>query len=379
MPRRWIRWPARWSVVGVALLSLTAGAAGVVVPRPAYADLTEQIRQTQARLDALNSAAESAAERYDAGQIRLSRAKQVSQVAAATVVHDDVAVAALRKGAGSFAAQVYRGGATTMNLEVLSTASNPTALLEGLGALNHVARSQADALFRLATARHRQAASAQVARLALARQQQVVRDLSAAKFAVEHDAQQLQDLLHELQVKQAALIQAAVDAAARRAAERRAVELAAQAQANAAALVAFSRRPADLGTTSAGTVVAQYAGDAAQVAVRVAEQQLGKAYVWGAEGPDVFDCSGLTKFAYGAAGVALPHYTGDQWGVGRHVSESELQPGDLIFFHADLHHMAMYIGGGQLIHAPHSGDVVQIAQLAGWFQENYAGAVRVVG
>ncbi len=101
--------------------------------------------------------------------------------------------------------------------------------------------------------------------------------------------------------------------------------------------------------------------------------------MYGAAGPDSFDCSGLTMYAYAAAGISLPHYTGAQYGVGRHVAESELQPGDLVFFGPNLGHMGMYIGNGQIVHAPHSGDVVKVVPLAGYFQQNYAGAVRVIG
>ena len=364
------------------VLALVAAAGGVVLPSAAYADLPAQIRQTQARIDELNSQAERAAERYDAGRIALAKARQVAVGAAARVARDDAAVTALRAQANSFAAQVYRGGSTATSLQLLSSATSPSAMMDGLSALNHVAQSQSDALAALSTARHRQAQSAATARAALADQQRVVQGLQADKASVLRDARAAQQLLGELQAKQAALIKAAADAAARRAAERRAAELAAQARASAAALVAFSQRQADAAAPTAPVAVVpaqQYSGNAAQTAVRVAEDQLGKPYVWGAEGPDSFDCSGLTKYAYAAAGISLPHYTGEQWNVGRHVAESELQPGDLIFFHSDLHHMAMYIGGGQLIHAPHSGDVVRIASLSGWFQDNYVGAVRVAG
>jgi cell wall-associated NlpC family hydrolase len=86
-------------------------------------------------------------------------------------------------------------------------------------------------------------------------------------------------------------------------------------------------------------------------------------------------------YAYAAAGISLAHYTGDQWNEGRHVSESQLQPGDLVFFNTDapLGHEGMYLGGGEFIHAPHTGTVVQIATLSGYYQDTYAGAVRVVG
>ncbi|GAC1441088.1 MAG: C40 family peptidase [Mycobacteriales bacterium] len=359
-------------------LAVIAGAVGLALPAPAYADLPEQIRQTQARIDTLNTRAEQAAERYDAGQISLVRARQVAVSATARVTRDDAAVVVLRAQAGAFAAQVYRGGSTAPSLQLLSAATSPSAMMDGLSALNHVAQSQADALAALSTARHRQAQSAASARAALADQQRVVQALQADKASVMRDARAAQQLLGELQVKQAALVRAAADAAARQAAQRRAAERAAQARATAAALAAFSQRRVDAPVAQV-VRVQQYSGDAAQTAVRVAENQLGKPYVWGAEGPDSFDCSGLTKYAYAAAGIALPHYTGEQWNAGRHVAESDLQPGDLIFFHSDLHHMGMYIGGGQLIHAPHSGDVVRIASLSGWFQDNYAGAVRVAG
>jgi cell wall-associated NlpC family hydrolase len=371
-PHHLLRRIAPTLAAAVAAAALVGG-----LPSPAYADIATQIRHTQARLDALNRSAEAAAERYNAGQIQLSHAHSVARTAQARVAHDDAALLGLRRQAGQFAADAYRGAGTDMGMRLLSSATDPRSVLNGLGALNHVAQSQADLLDTLATARHRQAVNAAAAKTALADEQRTVRGLEADKASVERDAAAAQQLLEQLQVKQAELIKAAADAAARQAAEQRAQELAAQARANAAAMQAFSARAVD----GPSQVVARshYSGDAASVAVRVAEDQLGKPYVWGAEGPDSFDCSGLTKYAYAAAGIELPHYTGDQWNSGRHVAESDLRPGDLIFFHSDLHHMGMYIGGGRLIHAPHSGDVVRIASLSGWFQDNYAGAVRIAG
>jgi len=122
-----------------------------------------------------------------------------------------------------------------------------------------------------------------------------------------------------------------------------------------------------------------YSGSAAQVAVQVAMSELGKSYVWGASGPDTFDCSGLTMYAYAAAGISLPHFAAAQFNEGRHVSQGELQPGDLVFFESDLGHMGMYVGNGQFIHAPHTGDVVKISPLSGYYQQQYAGAVRIAG
>jgi cell wall-associated NlpC family hydrolase len=94
-------------------------------------------------------------------------------------------------------------------------------------------------------------------------------------------------------------------------------------------------------------------------AVKTACAQVGDPYVWGADGPDSFDCSGLTQYAWKAAGVYLTHHTGDQWGEGRAVSNP--RAGDLVFFYSDLHHVGLYIGNGQIVHAPRAGKPVQVS------------------
>ena len=107
-----------------------------------------------------------------------------------------------------------------------------------------------------------------------------------------------------------------------------------------------------------------------------AYRELGKPYVWGAAGPNSFDCSGLTQYVWAKAGVYLDHYTGSQWNEGRHVSQSELQPGDLVFFGSDLHHVGIYVGNGNMIEAPHSGANVRVSP---YNRSDYAGAVRPGG
>jgi len=116
-------------------------------------------------------------------------------------------------------------------------------------------------------------------------------------------------------------------------------------------------------------------------ALDFARAQLGKPYVWGATGPDSFDCSGLTQAAYAAAGVRLPRVAQDQWFAGPHVDLGAIQPGDLLFWASDtsapatIHHVAFYLGGGQILAAPHTGDVVKVEPL---YLEGYLGAVRPV-
>jgi peptidoglycan DL-endopeptidase CwlO len=108
-----------------------------------------------------------------------------------------------------------------------------------------------------------------------------------------------------------------------------------------------------------------YPGGPASVAARTACQQIGKPYVFGSTGPGTFDCSGLTLYAWKAAGVSLRHYTNWQFQDTKRVSRAELRPGDLVFYFSDLHHMGMYVGDGWLLHAPTSGDVVRMKRMDG--------------
>jgi cell wall-associated NlpC family hydrolase len=129
------------------------------------------------------------------------------------------------------------------------------------------------------------------------------------------------------------------------------------------------------GGSTAGTVSASTAAGA----VSVAEAQIGKPYVWGAAGPNSFDCSGLVMFAYAHVGVSIDHFTGDQWNEGAHLNRDQLRPGDLVFFAYDtsnpatIHHVGMYIGNGEMVEAPHTGASVQISSYA---RPDYIGAVR---
>jgi len=117
-------------------------------------------------------------------------------------------------------------------------------------------------------------------------------------------------------------------------------------------------------------------GSLGERAVALARRELGVPYVWGGESPSGFDCSGLVQYAYARLGVELPRVAAAQYGAGHHVSRSELRPGDLVFFD-HLGHVGIYVGGGMFIHAPHTGTVVQISSLSGWYAETYVGATRV--
>src|SRR3954453_22457451 len=130
------------------------------------------------------------------------------------------------------------------------------------------------------------------------------------------------------------------------------------------AALALPPLPALAGTVAPAPAYAHASGSAAQAAVNTALAQLGDRYAWAGAGPNSFDCSGLTQFAYQAAGISLPHSSRAQSTMGAPVSQGALQPGDLVFFYSPVSHVGIYIGNGQVVHAPSAGDVVKITDLA---------------
>ncbi len=231
----------------------------------------------------------------------------------------------------------------------------------------------------------------------LSRKQQQVADLVASLDSKLAEAQQLQtEYTQKLASAKAELGVAIEQERERRAEAAAAADIARQKQEAAAASAASSKKSAVSaaprgggttgGTSSAGNAAGadpvasgDGGGDAsagadsggggappvssmAGIAVNAAQGQLGVAYRFAAESPGVaFDCSGLTKYAWGQAGVYLPHQSGAQYGSVPHVSQGEVQPGDLVFYKSPIGHVGIYIGGGAMIHAPRSGDVVNVA------------------
>jgi peptidoglycan DL-endopeptidase CwlO len=127
---------------------------------------------------------------------------------------------------------------------------------------------------------------------------------------------------------------------------------------------AYGAAGADDGPLRTGPCPVEYTNDKGGRAAQKACSLIGKPYVFGSEGPGSYDCSGLTKVAWASVGVHLEHYTRDQWNEGSPVTRDQLQPGDLVFYYpGSLHHVAIYIGGGMVVHAPHTGDYVRMATI----------------
>ena len=187
--------------------------------------------------------------------------------------------------------------------------------------------------------------------------------LAADQAAQAQERQRVESGLHALQARQARIsadIQHLID-------QQQARE---QAAATAAAAAASG------GGGGGGNIPVPPSSTLGGQAVAIAEQYLGVPYVWGGASPSGFDCSGLTMYVYAQLGVSLPHNAAAQYGMGTPVPRDALEPGDLVFFDG-LGHVGMYVGGGSFIHAPHTGTVVQISSLSGWYSDNYVGARRI--
>jgi cell wall-associated NlpC family hydrolase len=216
--------------------------------------------------------------------------------------------------------------------------------------------------------------SGEVLRRAQDAQARVVAQRAAAKRDLETKIAEQQRLYSQVKGQIAQLVQAQQArqlAMAREAQARLAEQQQQQAQQQAQTVVGASAV-----TPEADTVVAPPPTHSGVVGV--AMSQLNTPYVWGGAAPGGFDCSGLVMWAYAQVGVSLPHSSYAQYGYGVPVSKDQLQPGDLVFFDG-LGHVGIYIGGGQFVHAPHTGDVVKISSLSeDWYASTYVGARRIL-
>jgi cell wall-associated NlpC family hydrolase len=339
------------------------------------------VSEAQAQIDALNEQAEVISERYNGAQIALDKAHVAVSAAnaAAAKAHDYVAGERLKFN--TFAANAYRSGGASQALVVVLTEKDPTTAMAKMATLKQLGAEQSTVLTSLRTAdvRYRQALSA--AAQANAKATAISASLKKQEQQIKATLAKSEQVLAQLTAAQRTALLAAQQAKLAVEQARAASALASlqRTQAAQAASRAAARTAKPLVAAPRAVAVPKFANGStiAQRAVAAAMSRLGKRYVYGAGGPNTFDCSGLVQWSYRQAGVSTAHYTGSFWSSYRHIPMSQLRPGDLVFFYRDVHHVGIYIGGGMMIHAPHTGDVVRVASVSG--HGSYAGAVRVVG
>jgi cell wall-associated NlpC family hydrolase len=276
-------------------------------------------------------------ERYNEARETLEAQLATAKAAAATSEKATADLAAAQQHVRGIARAAYTGESVG-SLRALMTSDSADAFVSRVSTLQTIAGHQNDVLGRVAEV-NVAAAQAQAAANAAAAEAQQKFDAVAAQQA-------------ELQAK-VAEYRAIFD---RLSEQDRQAAVAAAGHEDRASRAERTEAPVETGPVVASS-------QAAQVAVDTALAQRGKPYLWAASGPGSFDCSGLVQYAYAAAGIDLPHSSRMQAGLGRSVSRSELQPGDLIAFYSPVSHIGIYIGNGQMVHAPSSGDVVKISPI----------------
>jgi len=347
----------------VALLSQTANAAPSAEPKPS-------LEEVQKKVDDLYHQAETATEKYNTAKEKTS--KQRKQV---DTLLDDVAqrtekLNSAREELGSFAAAQYRTGAAAPSTASLLLADNPQDYFDQTQLMSRLTSRQKTAVDDYVTEQSETAKKRQEASTSLETLTESQKSLKSSKADVQKKLSEARELLSKLTAEEKARL-AAIERKKEEEAKRKAAELAAQQAAEAKKrqeAEAAAQQQTGSGTsgssTSGSTGTGTSAGDSsyatkAAKALAFARAQISKPYVWGATGPDSYDCSGLTQAAWKAAGVDLPRTTWDQVNAGTTVSLANAQPGDLIFFYDDISHVGLYIGNGMMIHAPKPGAYVR--------------------
>lgn len=324
---------------------------------PAYAVPTLSDRRSEAsrvkkQVDDLDARVEVAAEAYNESYAK--HAELVEQIAATQAQLDktNARIGTLQTHLSTRASSMYREGPLAF-MEVLVATTSFEQFASTWDLLKDMNEYDASAVAELKVAR----AEAEKAKADLAQREEAAQaelnQMAKNKKAIEGELAQRQSMLRGLE-SEIAQIEAADEA---------------RAAAAARAAVAQARSQRSSGTRQFPPPTRA----ARSEVVSIAKRYLGAPYRWGASGPNSFDCSGFTMFVYAQVGVSLPHSSRAQIGSGQRVSRADLQPGDLVFFGSPIHHVGIYVGGGQYIHSPRTGDVVKISSLS---RGDFAGACR---
>jgi peptidoglycan DL-endopeptidase CwlO len=327
------RVPATVSRVSVLLATamLVSLALPAAVGNAASAGAPQSLQQMVDEANDLSNQIDTLSQQYDALQIELTAARAEAAVAKQMEQRDEQALGAGQAQLGQIAAEGYMMGGLSPAVELLQT-PNPQQFLDRASIMLELQHQQGGTMSLLQSA---EGAADRAKETALQEQSQAA-TLAAAMNKKVGQIQAKENLLNS---------------------------------------AAFSRALQVFQETGSYPNI-QISGDTlGEQALRWALTRLGDMYAWGGAGPDEFDCSGLVMWAYAHVGISLMHYTGDQWLEGEHISRSQLEPGDLVFFFADISHVGMYIGNGMMVDAPTFGQPVQVQPVM-W--NVYVGAVRIV-
>ena len=293
--------------LSVALIAPVTGARA----EPSASELTQRINKSSAEL-------EKVVESYNKLNEEIKSSKAATAELGAKIGPLEQQVEQGRAEIAEMASRAYKSGGLSVASALLSSRDG-SSLVNRLGALDQLARERERQIAGFDATQHRYTDERARLDATLARQTAQAKELTAGKKKIEGELAKLYQM-------------------------RRA---------------AYGSETSSGGTYTGS--VPSVSGKAG-VAVRYAYDAIGKPYVWAAEGPDGYDCSGLTLAAWRAAGKSLPHNAAMQWDAVAHISRSSLQPGDLVFY-SGLGHVALYVGSGKVIHAPTFGESVTLANV----------------
>ncbi|MFJ8664658.1 NlpC/P60 family protein [Streptomyces sp. NPDC093600] len=339
-----------------ATLALASAATATVFEGSGHAEPRPPPAQVKAQVDRLYQEAEVATERYNAAKEKATEARSSLDRLRDEAARRTERLNTLRSGLGAIATAQYRSGGLDPAVRLALT-SDPDQYLARAAIAEKAGERQAAALGSV----RRELTGIGQLRAESTRRLTELRDheaeLRRQETAVRAKLGEARTLLARLTAEERARYEAAATGSGRL---------------GAADPSSASGGRADRDSLARGPVTAP--NTRAAQAVSFAQGQLGKPYMWGATGPSAYDCSGLTQAAWRAAGVALPRTTYTQINAGRRISRSELAPGDLVFFYSGISHVGLYIGGGQMIHAPRPGAPVRVAPID---EMPFVGATRV--
>ena len=328
-----------------ALTSLAAVAAvGLVPASPSAAE--PDVDDVQKRVDTLYREAEVASERYNDARIELKSIRHDLKKLKTRQQRQQRRLAAVQRGVEDSVVRQYQGEAVSGVSRVL-VAEDPQDFVETLSAMDAYNAAQQTVFADFAEEAKKLSVRTRKTAQRAEKQAKVKRRLAADKAEIDEKAAEASQLLERLEAE-----------------ERRQMERERQRQREAQVSRSAPRAPEAPEVQASGGAAA---------AVSYARAQVGDAYVYGAAGPDAFDCSGLTMMAWRAAGVSLPHSSSAQYSSGAKVSRSSLQPGDLVFYYQPISHVGIYVGNGQIVHAANPSTGVSMTSVDSM---PYSGAVR---
>jgi cell wall-associated NlpC family hydrolase len=319
-------WRAAALVTGAAtaVSLLIPAASSDAAKSPSLSSLVAQAKQLTYQINALS-------EQYDGLRVELSSAKTAAAKAKKAAATDGAALKVSRAAVGRLAAASYESSGYDPTLQILS-ASNPDQYLNQASIMEQLDQSNGEREAQLQTAEAKDKRANQTA-------QQQIAKVTALESSMNTKTKQIQSEIDK--VNSSTMTQA---------------------------MAVFNK------TGSYPNITIPGGNSLGTKALNEALSRRGDPYIWGAAGPSEFDCSGLVMWAYEQEGIQLDHFTGDQWDEGTHISRDQLEPGDLVFFYADISHVGLYLGDGLMVDAPSFGQDVMVQKID-W--SVYVGAVRI--